>query len=129
MKVSSKVLHPKLSYTIYGLCFQTHNDLGRYCNEKQYADYLENLFKNQKIVYAREVALPESFKGERGRRNIPDFFIENDIVLDLKAKRFVDKEDYFQMRRYLRASNKKLGIIVNFRDKRLLPKRVLNSAV
>ena len=37
------------------------------------------------------------------------------------------KEDYFQMRRYLASSGYRLGIIINFRQKILSPKRVLNT--
>jgi len=102
-----KVLYPELSYLIYGLCYKIHNELGRYRNEKQYADDFENLLKNN--------------------RNIPDFVVEDKIVVDFKAKRIITKEDYYQMKRYLVSSNKALGLIVNFREYYLKPKRILNS--
>ncbi len=121
-----KVLHPDLSYKICGLCFKVHNELGRFRSEKSYADALEELLKKNNINYKREQSLSSSFKGEQKRRNIPDFIIENKIILDLKAKRIILKEDYFQMKRYLVASNKKLGLIVNFRQKYISPKRILN---
>jgi hypothetical protein len=93
----NNLLYPELSFKICGLCFETHNKLGRYLNEKQYADYLEQLFK------------------------------DNNIILDLKAKYIVTKDDYFQMQRYLNSYNKKLGLIINFRRKYLAPKRIINS--
>lgn len=120
------VLYPELSYTICGLCFKIHNNLGRYRNEKQYADALEASFKDNNISYIREKALPNSFAGEHPRRNIPDFIIDDKIILDIKAKRIVTKEDYFQMKRYLNSSNRKLGILINFRQIALAPKRILN---
>ena len=123
---NSKIIYPGLSYVICGLCFKIHNELGRYKNEKQYADKLEGLLKENNIKYVREKALPKSFKGEKDRRNIPDFVIENKIAIELKARRVIIKEDYFQMKRYLSSSNKRLGIIVNFRQKYLTPKRILN---
>ncbi|MEK7463320.1 MAG: GxxExxY protein [Patescibacteria group bacterium] len=126
MQQINKVLHPELSYKICGLCFETHNKLGRFKNEGSYADLLEILLKENNIKYVREAALAPSFVGEKERRNIPDFIIEDIIILDAKTKRIVTKEDYFQMKRYLISSNKKLGLIVNFRQKYLSPKRVLN---
>ena len=105
-----KVVYKELSYKINGLLFKTHKDLGRYRNEKQYADMLEELFRENNIKYIREVSLPESFKGERSKRNIPDFIVEDKIIIDLKAKPIISKDDYFQMRRYLASCNKKLGI-------------------
>ena len=64
--------------------------------------------------------------GERNRRKIPDFIIEDKIIIDLKAKTFITKEDYFQMKRYLVSYGKKLGLIINFRQRYLYPKRILS---
>ena len=127
--MNKQVIYPELSYKICGLCFYVHNKLGRYLNEKQYADALEKFLKESKISYKREFRLTSSFNGEMEGRNIPDFIIEDKIVVDLKAKPAILKEDYFQMKRYLISSKKKLGLIFNFRQKYLRPKRILNSKV
>jgi len=124
---NKNILYPKLSYISYGLFYKIHNQLGRFRNEKQYADAFEELLKENKINYMREVALPVSFKGEKERRNIPDFIINDKIIIDFKAERIITKEDYYQMRRYLVSYNKKLGILVNFRQPSLIPKRILNT--
>lgn len=126
MGKADKIIYPELSYTVCGLCFETHNQLGRFRNEKQYADALDVLLNKNNIKYKREEFLPSSFEGEK-KRNIPDFIIENKIILDLKAKRIITKEDYFQMKRYLSSSSLKLGIIVNFRQNYINPKRVINT--
>lgn len=126
LQINKNILYPELSYKICGLCFYLHNKLGRYRNEKQYADALEGSLKENKIKYVREKALPSSFKGERKRRNIPDFIIDDKIILEIKAKPLIIKEDYFQMRRYLISYKKELGLITNFRQKYLYPKRILN---
>lgn len=128
LRINKKVLHPELSYQICGLCFSIHNQLGRYRNEKQYGDAFELLLKENKINYMREKPLPVSFIGEVERRNIPDFIIEDKIVVDLKVKNLTTKADYFQMKRYLVSCSKDLGLIINFRQKYLYPKRVLNKS-
>jgi len=127
MQIKEKIIYPELSYKICGLCFSIHNKLGRYRNEKQYADALENLLKESKILYVREFSLPLSFEGEKNRRNIVDFIIDDKIIVELKSREAVLKEDYIQAMRYLVPSNKKLGLIFNFRQKYLRSKRVLNS--
>ncbi|MBU3942887.1 hypothetical protein KKA24_02795, partial [Patescibacteria group bacterium] len=48
-KTDEKVIYPELSYKICGLCFNIHNQLGKYRNEKQYADALEDLLKENNI--------------------------------------------------------------------------------
>jgi GxxExxY protein len=120
------LIYPELSYEIMGLLFEVHNDLGKYCNEKQYGDAIEQCCEDNQISFERQKHLDPSFKGAKKCRNRIDFIIEDKIILELKAKRGVTKEDYYQTRRYLKAADKKLGIIVNFRNEYLNPKRVLN---
>jgi len=122
----TQILFKELSYETIGVCFKTHNELGRFRNEKTYADHVEMLLQKSNIKYLREAAVPIRFENETPRQNRPDFVIESSIVLDLKAKTSVTKEDYFQMKRYLTALNMRLGIIVNFRSIHLTPKRILN---
>ncbi len=124
---TNKVLFKELSYKLCGLCFQVHNELGRFRNERQYADAIEKIFKENNIEYEREFELAISFNGEAKRRNIVDFLIENSVILDIKAKTVITKDDYFQMKRYLASAKKKLGIIVNFRQRFLAPKRVISN--
>ncbi|MDO8594648.1 MAG: GxxExxY protein [bacterium] len=119
------IIYPELSYTINGLCFKVHNELGKTRSEKSYADALEVKFKEAELKYVREHPLAPSFEGEQERRNVPDFVIEGIIILDTKAKRACSREDYYQMKRYLSVANLRLGILVNFQEEHLHPKRVL----
>jgi GxxExxY protein len=125
----TKLIYSDLTYEIRGVLFKIQNELGRFCNEKQYADAIENKLKELKINYKREETIPPSFEGELKGRNKVDFIIEDKLILELKAKRILEKEDYYQVRRYLDAFNKKLGLLVNFRQKMIQVKRILNSSV
>ncbi len=127
MRNFTELIYADLSYEITGVLFKVQNDLGRFCNEKQYGDRIAEEFNARNINYARELVLPPSFEGEATGRNKIDFLVEDKIILELKAKRIISKEDYYQVIRYLRAFDKKLGLLVNFRDKYLKPRRVLNS--
>ncbi|VVA43568.1 conserved hypothetical protein [Candidatus Roizmanbacteria bacterium] len=125
--MKSNIIYPDLSYKINGILFKVHNELGKYCNEKQYCDSIEEHLKELKLDYEREKILPISFEGENKGRNKVDFLIENTIILEIKAKRFTSREDYYQARRYLNALNKKMCLLVNFHSEYIKPKRILNS--
>lgn len=115
---TNKLIFPELSHSIIGICFSVHNDLGRYCREKQYCDAIEKRLKEIKIPFKREIKI-----GDSG--NVFDFLIDNKIVLEIKAKRILTKEDYFQLQRYLQSADIKLGILINFRQIYLKPKRIV----
>ncbi len=129
MLQNKDVIYPELSYKISGILFGVRKNLGRYKNEKQYCDAIEEELKKNKISYEREKILPESFDGEQKGRNKIDFLVEDRILLEIKAKPFITKEDYYQTRRYLDCLSKKLGILVNMRRYYINPKRILNSSV
>lgn len=117
------IIHKELSYKIVGLLYKTHDALGRFAKESHYGDFLEKLFRENHISYEREKVLSvESFK------NKADFIIENKMILELKVRPVISREDYYQVQRYLRASDLKLGLIVNFRHKYLNSKRIINSS-
>jgi len=121
----SKIVEADLSYKLTGLFFKVHNKLGRFCREKQYADAFEKLLHDLKIPYVREFHI-KNLKSDSPNGNIVDFLIDSRIILDFKAKSIITKADYIQMQRYLGASDIELGLIVNFRNHFLKPKRVLN---
>ena len=121
-----KVVYKELSYKINGSLFKVHKDLGRYRNEKQYGDYFEQLLKNEKIRYIREFKFIDNKFGQGKIRCVCDFIIEDKIIVEFKAKDHITKEDYYQVKRYLLTLDLKLAIIVNFRQPRIVPKRILN---
>jgi len=115
---NSKVLYPGLSYIIVGACFAVHNALGKYCREKQYGDELAKMFAEVKLPFEREWPIQKT-------GNRVDFLIDGKIILEIKTKRILTKEYYFQTQRYLQASGMKLGLLVNFRQPYLKPTRVV----
>ena len=122
----TKILYPELSYKITGMCFKIQKNLGRFCREKQYSDFLEISLKENGIEYQKEFEI-KKLNENSPEGNRVDFIIQNRVLLDLKAKNFITKEDYFQMQRYLRGAGLELGLVINFRESHLKPKRVLNS--
>lgn len=78
------------------------------------------------IAFVRE----SKVKGKIGKYSIgsyrPDFIIDDKIVVEMKAKPFITKDDYMQLLQYLRITDKRLGLLINFRNKFLKPKRIAN---
>jgi GxxExxY protein len=115
---NNKLIYPNLSFEIVGCCMKVHNEYGRFCREKQYSEYLENLFKSKEIRYKREVPILDT-------KNRADFIVDDRIIVELKSKKMVTREDYEQTQRYLQATGLKLGLLINFGSEYLFRKRIL----
>ena len=115
------IVEKDLSYELGGIFFEIQRELGRFCRERQYADAFEKKLIERNIAFKREYPMPIADR----KSNFVDFLVEDRVFIDIKAKPFIEKDDFYQMKRYLDIGNKELGLIVNFRDRYLKPKRVL----
>ena len=115
---NQKLVYPELSYIITGICFDVHNKTGRFAREKQYCDLIEDRLIELRIPYKREYAVKNS-------GNRIDFLIDDKIILEAKTKGLILKEDYYQLQRYLQCLDKKLGLLINFRNRYIKPLRII----
>ena len=122
----TRIIEKDNCYKITGLCFKVQKKLGRFCRERQYCDEFEALLIQQNLPYKREYELKE-LNQDSPNGNKVDFLVFGKVLVDFKAKNYITKEDYYQMLRYLSAARLEIGLIVNFRDSHLKPKRVLNN--
>jgi GxxExxY protein len=115
---TNTLIYPELSCIITGVCFDIHNNLGRFAREKQYGNEIEKQLKEANLLFQREKAV-----GDTG--NIIDVLIEDKIILEIKTKPSIVKNDYFQVQRYLQSSQIKLGLLINFRNRHIKPIRII----
>jgi len=113
-------------YRIIGLCMKVHSILGPGFKEIIYKDALEIELQREKISYEREKSFRVQYDGViLLRRFDVDFMVFNNIVLEIKATSFIHYENFRQTLNYLRASEIKLGILINFGAKRLEFERIV----
>ncbi|HRY60189.1 MAG TPA: GxxExxY protein [Patescibacteria group bacterium] len=118
-----------LSYKIIGLCMKVHSELGKSYKEKYYQKALEISFKKNSINFVREIKFDLGFEDEKIGMSYLDFLVESKIVVELKVKPFINKVDIKQVLSYLKTTDIKLGLIINFGKDSLEYKRILNSNI
>ena len=117
------------SYKIIGACMAVHNELGLGFLEAVYQEALEEEFKLRGIPYVREQQLNIIYKGKAlDKKYIADFICYGEIVLELKALSALESSHQAQLINYLKATNLKLGLLVNFGQTSLESKRVVNNS-
>ena len=122
----SDLIYKEESYEIIGKCMEVHNQLGAGFLEIVYKDALEYEFKKANILYAREKCYKVNYK------NIilphyfyADFVIMDKIILEVKAVSGIADEFIAQAINYLKVSDNKLALVVNFGENQLKYKRVV----
>ncbi len=116
----------ELTFQIIGKCFEVHNNLGKGFLEIVYKDALEIEFKKSKIPYQREVKYSVNYKGVTLPHHFyADFVVHDGIILEVKATSGIIDEFVAQTINYLKVSQNKLGLIINFGTNRIETKRII----
>ena len=124
----AEIVFREESYKIIGSCLAVCNKLGSGFLESVYQEALEIQFRQDKIPFEKEKRLHIKFNDiQLDKFFKADYICFDSIIVELKATPFIHKNDIAQVLNYLRATDMRLGILVNFGEKSLSFKRVLNS--
>jgi GxxExxY protein len=124
----AEILYKEESYKIIGSCMKVHSQLGAGFLESVYQEALEKQFIKDGIPYQREKLLKIQFDGENLKKTFrADYVCYDKIIIELKAASFIHNDCLKQTTNYLNATKFQLGIVVNFGEKSLAYKRILNS--
>lgn len=121
------IVQKELSYKIVGILFDVHTILGNRYQEKYYQRAVEHALLENNLEFERELMVDLHYHNKKIGKYFLDFFIENSVVLEIKAVPFLLPKDFKQVMAYLRSHNIELGILANFRSEMLIYKRILNS--
>jgi GxxExxY protein len=110
----------KISEIIIDYAIEVHRILGPGLIESVYEDVLCHELKNQNMRFIRQRSVPISYKNIKiGTELRLDRLVEDKIIVELKAKEKLSKIDRPQLLTYLRLSEMRLGLIINFHIKLL----------
>ncbi|MFB9056426.1 GxxExxY protein [Mariniflexile ostreae] len=105
----------EISYLIRGAIFKIYNELGPGLLESVYEVLLEFELKKQGLDVKKQVPLPVYYENnilEIGFRL--DLLINNKVIIEIKSVENLTKVHHKQLLTYLKISELKLGILVNF---------------
>jgi len=121
------VIYESESYAIRGAVYDVYRVLGPGFLESVYQECLQKEFICNQIPYRAQPELKLFYKGtllEQVYR--PDFICFDKIIVELKALSDIRPEHHAQVLNYLKATEMKLGLLVNFG---CYPKATVNRLV
>lgn len=118
--------HEELTHKIIGCAMKVHSTLGNGFQEVIYQRALAIEMEKQGLIFKREMEMPIYYDGiDIGTRRV-DFFVEDTIMVELKALIKLEEVHLAQAMNYCQAYNLPIGLLINFGAKSLEFKRVYN---
>jgi GxxExxY protein len=120
----------QITEIVIGKAIQVHRNLGPGLLESAYKECLYNELTEAGLNVEKEKAMPlvyQKVKLECGYR--VDLFVENQIIVELKAVEFLNDVHLAQTLTYLKIANRQTGLLINFNVSKLTDgiKRVYNK--
>ncbi len=117
----------EITEKIIGSSMKVHASLGNGFQEVIYQRALEIEMGEAGLRFSREFSMPIHYKGKKiGERRV-DFFVEEKIMVELKAIIQLENVHLAQAKNYLEAYNMQVGLLINFGSISLEFKRLENQ--
>ena len=105
----------EISYIIRGAIFKVYNSLGPGLLESVYEAALKHEIMKEGLLVESQVAVPVHYDGVKldlGFRI--DLLINDKVIIEIKSVEILAPVHHKQLLTYLKLTNRKLGILVNF---------------
>ena len=107
----------EIATIIVDCCFKIHTTLGPGLLESVYEEILCYEIQNRKLSFSRQKGIAvvyENIKMDLGFR--ADIIVENKVIIEIKSVETIAQVHPKQLLTYLRLTNLKLGLLVNFNE-------------
>ena len=113
--MNKELIYPEECYAIRGAIYEVHNVMGSGFKEEVYQQCLERELTYRGIPYDAKKELRIHYKGVPIEKTyIPDFFCYGKIIVEIKAVAELTQEHRAQLMNYLKLTNTRMGLLVNF---------------
>ena len=120
----------ELSKIIVNNCFEIHVNLGPGLFESVYEEILYRELLAEGLKVERQKEIPVIWKGNNmGIGFKADLVVENKVIIELKSVQDINPVHYKQVQTYLKLTNIKLGLLINFNEPLIKDgiKRIVNN--
>ena len=118
-----------LTGKVLGCCFEVMKELGPGFQEAIYKNALLIVMREQGLQIETEQTFEVIFRGRVIGRYRADLVVEKSVVVELKCCESLIREHQAQLFNYLKVSNLPLGLLINFRRRKLEYKRLHGSEI
>ena len=121
MTGEEEYLYSDETHRIIRCAMNVANYFGTGFLESVYHKALEEEFRENNIPFSSQKQIPVYYKGKDIHANFyADLIVDDKIIIELKSKERLINADEAQILNYLKATGIRLGLLINFGNKRRL---------
>lgn len=115
------------THAIVGCAMEVLNGIGHGLHEKPYENALSVEFAHRGIPFVQQPRFPVTWRNVKVGEFVPDLIAFDRIVVDTKTIQGITAHERGQILNYLRITRLPLGLILNFKHRRLEWERIVLS--
>jgi len=118
-----EIVEKDLVYAINACVFEVYRQLGHGFLEKVYENALVSEFQSREIAVEAQVPFSVRYKGVIVVEYCADLVVDDRVIVEVKAVERLHPAHEAQILNYLKATGKKVGLLVNFNHPKAIVKR------
>ena len=108
------MLHEEITEKVIGIFYEVYRELGAGFLEKVYEGAMKIEFEMRGVSFECQKKIEVCYKDGIAGDYFADFVVEDEVVVEIKAKKELCGFDEAQLINYLKGTGKKVGLLVNF---------------
>lgn len=122
---SEEFLHKELTKKIIGAAIEVHKTLGPGFLETTYEAAFAHELKLKELSFEKQKRIDIPYKGIMAGKQRLDFLIKDKVIVELKVTNEINELHQAQLLAYLKATDKRVGLLINFAKVKTEIKRIV----
>ena len=119
--------YKELTEKIIGIFYKVYNNLGYGFLENVYENAMILDFKKENILAVSQYAIKVLYEDEIVGEYFADILVDNKVIVEIKAARILALEHEAQLLNYLKATDKEVGLLLNFGSKPEIKRKLFDN--
>lgn len=124
IRSDNNLLHAEITDKILSCAYDVYNQMGFGFSEKVYENAMMIKIAQRNLNAVQQAPISVYFETKLVGEYFADMFVEDKVLVELKAVSALSKAHEAQLMNYLKATGVKVGLLINFGDKLKIVRRV-----
>ena len=123
----NKIKHKELTEEIIRIFFKVYNTLGYGFLEKVYENAMMIDMRKSRLLAVSQSKIKVVYENEVIGEYYADLLVDDKVIVEIKAAKHITDDHEAQLLNYLKATNKEVGLLLNFGPKPEISRKVFDN--